>query len=271
MGGLALFITLGGVGYAATGGNFILGQANTATTPSSLAAPIAGGKALQLTNTSATGGSTALGLTVGAGKSPFTVNSSGKVTNLNADRLDSLDSTTFLRTTGKAADSDKLDGFDSSAFGVKIVGGLNEPSDEFCTTANVWSECSKISVTVPAGKTYYAVIFSNGSLYEFGGPENRVLFCASARLSSGPIGANCNGNDHGLLLKADDLVQASAVDIRTLSAGTWILSTGINSSDQLDFRNGFDKAWVQTKAIIIDGAAPAPVAVVASLGAQATQ
>jgi hypothetical protein len=32
MGGLALFITLGGVGYAATGGNFILGQANTATT-----------------------------------------------------------------------------------------------------------------------------------------------------------------------------------------------------------------------------------------------
>jgi hypothetical protein len=100
MGGLALFITLGGVGYAATGGNFILGQANTATTPSSLSAPIAGGKALQLTNTSATGGSTALGLTVGAGKAPFTVNSSGKVTNLNADRLDGIDSTEFIAVGG---------------------------------------------------------------------------------------------------------------------------------------------------------------------------
>jgi hypothetical protein len=101
MGGLALFITLGGVGYAATGGNFILGQANTATTPSSLSAPVAGGKTLQLTNTSATAGSTALGLTVGAGKAPFTVNSSGKVTNLNADRLDGLDSTDYVRRCGQ--------------------------------------------------------------------------------------------------------------------------------------------------------------------------
>ena len=34
----------------------------------------------------------------------------------DSDKLDGIDSTAFLRTTGKAADSDKLDGLDSTAF-----------------------------------------------------------------------------------------------------------------------------------------------------------
>ena len=126
---IALFIALGGTTYAATGGNFILGDANTATTASSLSAPVAGGKVLQLTNTSGTAGSTALGLTVASGKTPFTVNSGTKVTNLNADKLDTLDSTAFLRTTGKAADADKLDGLDSSAFLTPSAGTTNMSVD----------------------------------------------------------------------------------------------------------------------------------------------
>src|SRR5689334_654239 len=85
---LALFVSLGGTGYAMTGDNFILGQPNTATTVSSLSAPVAGGKALQVTNTSKDAGSTALGLNVGAGRPPFTVNSKVKVAQLNADSLD---------------------------------------------------------------------------------------------------------------------------------------------------------------------------------------
>ena len=36
----ALFVALGGVGVAATGGNFILGQSNAATTNTSLSAPV---------------------------------------------------------------------------------------------------------------------------------------------------------------------------------------------------------------------------------------
>jgi hypothetical protein len=93
---IALFIALGGTTYAATGGNFILGNPNSATSQTSLSAPIAG-KALQVTNMSTGAGASALGLSVAAGKSPFTVNSGTKVTNLNADRLDSLDSTSLLR------------------------------------------------------------------------------------------------------------------------------------------------------------------------------
>src|SRR5690242_6875406 len=97
MSSLALFVSLGGAGYAATGDNFILGQANTATTASSLTAPVSGDKALQVTNTSTGTGSTALGLTAASGHAPFTVNSTTKVAKLNADALHGLDSTAFLR------------------------------------------------------------------------------------------------------------------------------------------------------------------------------
>jgi hypothetical protein len=91
----ALFVALGGTTYAATGGNFLLGKPNTASSTSSLSAPIAG-KALQVTNTSTGAGATALGLTTASGHAPFTVNSGAKVANLNADKLDGIDSTGFL-------------------------------------------------------------------------------------------------------------------------------------------------------------------------------
>jgi hypothetical protein len=88
------FIVLGGASYAATGGNFILGKPNTAANTTSLSAPVSG-KALQVTNTGTVASSTALGLNVASGHAPFTVNSGAKVANLNADKLDGIDSTGF--------------------------------------------------------------------------------------------------------------------------------------------------------------------------------
>jgi hypothetical protein len=117
---LSLFVALSGVTYAATGGNFILGRANTATNQTSLTAGVSsstagGGKVLQLTNSSTAAGAEGVGITVGTNKAPIRVNlTAGKAANLNVDRLDGLDSTAFLRTTGKAADADKLDGLDSA-------------------------------------------------------------------------------------------------------------------------------------------------------------
>ena len=92
----ALFVALGGAGYAATGGNFILGRANTATTPSSLSAPV-DANALRLTNMNTGTNATALGLSVAAGHAPFKVNSSKKVKDLNADLLDNLSSSALVR------------------------------------------------------------------------------------------------------------------------------------------------------------------------------
>jgi hypothetical protein len=106
VGYLALFIALGGTTYAATGDNFILGQPNTADQQTSLSAqPPFAGKTLQLTNTSTGAGATALGLNVASGHTPFTVNSGTKVANLNADKLDGIDSAGFWKLAGNAGTS----------------------------------------------------------------------------------------------------------------------------------------------------------------------
>jgi hypothetical protein len=137
---VALFIVLGGVGFAATGGNFRLGRMNTTDDQTSLtgAAPnpqlrventsmdgnargvvglissasATAGSAGLLGATAATdpgsagvvaqntGGGPALKAVVNQGAAPLTVNSSTKVTNLNADKLDGLNSTQFVQGGG---------------------------------------------------------------------------------------------------------------------------------------------------------------------------
>jgi hypothetical protein len=91
---IALFIALGGTTYAATGGNFILGNANTAGNTSALSSGVTTGPTLSATNT---GGKSAARFTANAGIAPFSVSNSTKIGSLNADLLDSLDSTAFLR------------------------------------------------------------------------------------------------------------------------------------------------------------------------------
>lgn len=96
----ALVVALGGAGYSATGGNFILGQSNVATTRTSLGASI-NDKALTISNGNAGAQATALGLNVATGHPPLAVNSSTKVKNLNADLLDGLDSADFATVLGE--------------------------------------------------------------------------------------------------------------------------------------------------------------------------
>lgn len=91
----AVFIALGGTTYAATGGNFILGQSNSASSTTALSSGTTG-PAFRATNTNTAAGATALGLNVPSGRTPFTVNSGTKVANLNADKLDGLDSTQLV-------------------------------------------------------------------------------------------------------------------------------------------------------------------------------
>jgi hypothetical protein len=130
----AAALVLVAVGGAATGGNFILGQANLAdkttaltvnTLPPTCPTPCeafqvtdnntalnAGGLGVLGKSPSApaatiknSGGAPALNLLVNAGKPPFTVNSAKVVTNLNADLLDGLHSTglPYWKLGGNAA------------------------------------------------------------------------------------------------------------------------------------------------------------------------
>ena len=92
----ALFVALGGVGIAANGQSLILGKSdNSATLKTGLSAPV-NDKALQLTNTNTGASATALGLTVASGHAPLAVSSPTRVANLNADKLDGVDSGGFL-------------------------------------------------------------------------------------------------------------------------------------------------------------------------------
>lgn len=113
---LALFVAMSGTAVAAAGAALVLGHSNFAGPSQTGLASYARGRTLNLTNTSTGAGATALGLNVSASRPPMIVNSSVKVSKLNADKLDGLDSRAFLRTTGKAADANKLDGLDSTAF-----------------------------------------------------------------------------------------------------------------------------------------------------------
>jgi hypothetical protein len=95
---IALFIAMGGTTYAATGGNFILGNPNSATSQTGLTSNNAG-KAVNITQQNTGAAATALGLNVPSGKTPFTVNSATRVTNLNADQLDGYHANGLTRTT----------------------------------------------------------------------------------------------------------------------------------------------------------------------------
>ena len=87
---LAVVIALGGAGYAATGGTFILGDANNATTMTTLTAN-GPGYGLDVQNKT---GPAAI-FFAKTGKPPFAINSAVRVKNLNADYLDGLDSSAF--------------------------------------------------------------------------------------------------------------------------------------------------------------------------------
>ncbi len=123
---LALLFGVAGAALSATGGNFILGKANEATTVSKLTASLAG-PALTLVNQSTDAAATALNINVASGKAPLRVNAAaGTATNLSADKIDGKDSSAFLGKAEKAqaaahadtaGDSDTLDGRDSGELG----------------------------------------------------------------------------------------------------------------------------------------------------------
>lgn len=99
---IALTAVLASSGTAAAVSYLVLGAVNSAGATTTLKSGV-NGNVLQITNTNSTGGTSArgLGITVPAGRAPLTVNSSaGKATNLNADKLDGIDSTGFARGAG---------------------------------------------------------------------------------------------------------------------------------------------------------------------------
>ena len=109
---LSLVVSCTGVAAAATG-NLVLGANNQATGTTTLKTPVSvGGATLKLKNS---GTGPAASFVTQAGRAPFKVSGSTKVTGLNVDLLDSLDSSAF-RKVSDPVDATSLDGLDASAF-----------------------------------------------------------------------------------------------------------------------------------------------------------
>jgi len=158
--GAVMALVLGsGTAVAATGGKFILGKSNSATATTKLA------------NTKGT----ALGLTSKPGTAPLTVNSSTKVANLNADKLDGVDSSQLALAGGQTAtiigagftiDSDE-DGTDDTVIavatcpaGTKLTGG---GGDDFTSDGVMFSSSPVPGRTWFVGSTTATITADNAS------------------------------------------------------------------------------------------------------------
>jgi hypothetical protein len=126
---VALVFAMSGTAYAATGGDFILGKANTATSVTSL--------------TSNKG--TALSLSASPATPPLKVSNSVQVPSLNASELDGDTSSAFLPANGTAANSSELGGLASD-----YVTGTGQIASD---TATVASGTSAV-VTVPGAVSH---------------------------------------------------------------------------------------------------------------------
>jgi hypothetical protein len=193
LGALILVFVTAGTAFAASAGSpFRLGVLNTINVLTRLTGTRAG-PMLRITNN---GTGTALQLLVKPGRPPLTTNSTTKVTNLNADSVDGLDSSAFLPVAGKAADSDRLDNLDSTRFmGATVTtveaaqsigidfGGGNRIFDQACPPGTILLSGGPANIDIgtlmvesfPSGNTWRVRIQNDSSLDSF----NVVVLCAS--------------------------------------------------------------------------------------------
>jgi len=119
---LAVVFGVASAAFGANGGNFLLGRTNVATLITRLAGPDGvNGAMFEVQNNNAGADDTALSLKVQSGEPPMSVNSQTRVANLNAALAGRADSAASADLASNAADSDKLDGKDSSELPGTVV------------------------------------------------------------------------------------------------------------------------------------------------------
>ncbi len=225
--GLALVLVVG-VATMAFGDNgdfFKVGRANFASAVSTL---------------TKSGLGPALSLRVDSGP-PLAVNSGGKVANLNADRLDNMD---------------------SRAFGIQMLNSQGDTGSANCGQADVWTECAPVTVKVPAGKEYFVSAWSDFTLQ--GGQNNRnVAYCSAIRRpgDTEPMCLSDNpwrfGVPHIFTNWAHGHNPASASgEFGPLSAGTYTFSTAIKPQTEA-VPVGIGTLAI-TKVMVRDASVPRP-------------
>jgi hypothetical protein len=231
---LALVLGVATTAMGANGQGFVLGQLNNAAAITKLAGAVLGPN-LQITNSSTDQGATALSLNVPSGRAPMKVNSSTKVANLNAD---------------------KLDGTDSKTFGTFMA--TSQSVTGTCTSAGVWKGCAGYRVTVPAGKVYDVTVWSSVNA-QSSGSAGTLVYCPA--VEGGSFGLSCItpavsfGRYDTLTLPSGTAVSGASSGEISLPAGNYFISTAIKPSVDLSSDTSLN---MHTTLMVQDSSVPLP-------------
>ena len=216
---LALVFGVAAMAFGANGNVFQVGRSNLASAISTL---------------TKSGAGPALSLKVGSG-APLAVNSSARVTKLNADKLDGTDSKTFGTFMATSQN---------------ITGG--------CTTAGIWEGCAGYRVTVPAGKVYHVTVWSSVNARS-AGSAGTLFYCPA--VEGGSFGLSCItpavnfGRYDTLTLPSGAAVSGASSGEISLPAGDYFISTAINPSVNLSSDSSLN---MHTTLMVQDGSVPRP-------------
>jgi hypothetical protein len=270
---LALFVALGGSGYAAVSLNGKNIQ-NRSIAGKKLRPNTLGGTEINEVKLGLVPRAGNANLLTGLGPDAFLA-ASGKAT--DADRLDGEDSASFLRATAKAADADKLDGQDSGAFlsATAKAADADQLDDKDSTAfapagghAEVDTStggltgtrnCENIgvvgpSVTVEVGASGLVAVWAEARILDFGASEARVQLFEPTDLSSCPTILRGNSATNGVFetkgtLPGNDAgtTGAGSVLVFRVSPGvrTFTLRYGGNPNAGFTYGVDFKRLWVQ--------------------------
>jgi hypothetical protein len=173
---LAVVIALTSSGTAAAVSYVVLGGSNQTNLTTILRSNV-NGAVLQVANNDTTGGASTKGLniTVPTGRAPIWVNpTAGKATNLNADLLDGQNASAFLGVNQTAANSDQLNGMDSSQFvsGKAHVSGSAFALCAGCISPVLWGGATDTDIYWGIGYVCPETLTQNGSYRFLANPGN---------------------------------------------------------------------------------------------------
>lgn len=176
---LALVLGVASAALGANGQNFILGSLNNTATAITKLTGNVNGPAMQVQNTNAGTNDTALSLNVQPGEAPMRVNSATKVTDLNADKLDGLDSGQIGEQEWAVvnADGSLVRGSQHVAFSAKLATGIYEVDfDDFGPSPKL--HCAYVATTSEGNGGRIGVqdgnFFDNVIIYTYNGSGTSV-------------------------------------------------------------------------------------------------
>lgn len=254
--------------HTRSAGLFHLNHNNPVTAISTLTGTLSGA-VLKLDNN---GTGPALSLEAGSGKAPLSVNTAaGKATNLNADKLDGQEASSFANVahshageeitsgtvaepridasiardaevintvkandeSGSGLDADTLDGKQAADFDISAIQDSSEPAHQ-CDTPSTWNQCAKVTFTnLDPSQAYIATVWSSFSAKAPLFSSREVSYCAG--FTSSTISPECmNGVNNVRVHDYFTAASASAVSFRFGGQSSMTFYTAINPSAEFE-------------------------------------